>query len=91
MHAALVSKALASGGEQLSPPSEQEVRDAVTFLSCRAMGILRAVDPDTGGYRLAMSVHTALQRLHAMEGTIHGLLAVAPRANTASQTSGGTA
>jgi hypothetical protein len=72
-----VAQALRTKGQASSPPSEQDVRDALSFLACRAIGILRPVDPDTAGYRLSMSLHTALQRLHAVEGTIHSFLSQA--------------
>jgi hypothetical protein len=74
LYAVLVDRALSGSGEKLVPPSEQDVRDAVAFLSCRAVGVLRAVDPETAGYRLTMSMGTALQRLTALRGSIDGML-----------------
>ncbi len=75
LHAVLVSQSLPSKQQASSPPSEQDVRDALAFLSCRAVGILRAVDPDTAGYRLTMPVSAALQRLRALESAIRAVLA----------------
>lgn len=75
LHAVLVSRALGGRDQKLTPPSEQEVRDAVAFLACRAVGVLRAVDPDTAGYRLTMSIHSTLQRLRALDRDLRDILA----------------
>ncbi|GEM_PF-2153525 len=72
LHAVLVTRALDRQTEAVSPPSEQEVKDALVFLASRALGILRAVEPETAGYRLAMSLDTALARLQAIVRTVVG-------------------
>jgi hypothetical protein len=84
LHAVLVAQSLGSKDKARTPPSEQDVRDALAFLSCRAVGVLRPVEPEAG-YRLSMSVHTALQRLRALDGTIRQWLpedGAAPQATT---------
>ena len=68
LHAVLVARALSGNGGSFSPPAEQDVRDAVAFLASRSVGVLRVVDAETSGYRLAMSEHTALRRLQALDG-----------------------
>lgn len=81
LHAVLVARALERRDQKLTPPSEQDVRDAVAFLACRAIAVLRPVDPDTAGYRLAMSIHTALQRLRALDQDIRDMLAIEDKEN----------
>jgi hypothetical protein len=73
LHAVLVNRAL-SAGIQGSPPSEQEVRDALSFLASRAIGILRPVEPDTAGYRLVMPLAAAIQRLNAASNSLRAAL-----------------
>jgi hypothetical protein len=70
LHAVLVARALERRDQKLTPPSEQDVRDAVAFLACRAIGVLCPVDPDTAGYRLTMSVRSTLQGLKALDRDI---------------------
>lgn len=74
LHAVLVARALSGNGGSFSPPAEQDVRDAVAFLASRSVGVLRVVDAETSGYRLAMSEHTALRRLQALDATIRRIL-----------------
>jgi hypothetical protein len=74
LHAVLVARALERSDQKLTPPSELDVRDAVAFLACRAIGVLRPVDPETAGYRLTMSIHSAPQRLNALERDVRGML-----------------
>lgn len=73
LHAVLLARALDRQAQVSSPPSEQEVRDALVFLASRALGILRAVEPETAGYRLAMSLDTAFARLQAIVRTVVGV------------------
>lgn len=72
LHAVLLARALDRQAKVSSPPSEQEVKDALVFLASRALGILRAVEPETAGYRLAMSLDTAFARLQAIVRTVIG-------------------
>ncbi len=74
LHAVLVSRAVGASAKAISPPSEQDVRDALAFLSSRAIGVLRPVDPETAGYRLTMSRRAAARRLRACERAISHLL-----------------
>ena len=74
LHAVLVARALAAKDQSMGPPSEQDVRDALTFLSSRAIGILRPVEPEAAAYRLTMSRHAAARRLQACERTIGQML-----------------
>jgi hypothetical protein len=74
LHAVLVSRALAVPGRRHRSPSEQDVRDAMSFLASRAIGILRQLEPETAGYRLTMSVTTALRRLGAVDNVVTAIL-----------------
>lgn len=86
LHASLVAMTLASTINKAAPPSENDVREAVAFLSCRAVGILRPVEPEVGGYRLSMSVVAATQRLAALERTVVQSIRSGSQGNARSQT-----
>ncbi len=86
LHAVLADRALAAKDKTISPPSEQDVRDALLFLSSRAIGVLRPVDPETAGYRLTMSRHAAARRLRACERAISHLLNDAEEAGARAST-----
>ncbi len=54
-------------------PSTEDVKDAMTFLASRAIGVLREAPEPTGGYQLTMQLEAAVRRITALTRYLDGI------------------
>ncbi len=66
-------------------PSTDDVRDAMTFLASRGVGVLREAPAGTGSFHLTMHYEGAVQRIAALADELRDSGPEAPRTLTVSQ------